>query len=169
MPIPSRPASGTAVRVAAVTETEPDAEATADPVAEPAGERPWVGRVVLYGLPCFMALCVFAGLNYWPFTTAELFSRVRTNTQREVQVRGDLADGTTVRIDETVQLYHTPGLPQREITPSLCARWAEAGEAQYGEPLTDIRAYRVVNHLTRTDDTVEKRIVSEKPAWSCTP
>lgn len=146
-----------------MTETDPDAATT----VAPAGERPWVGRLVLYGLPTLMALCVLVGQDYWPFTTAELFSRVRTDTQREVQVRADLPDGTTIRIQETVQLYHTPSLPQREITPHLCRLWAEAGEDQAGVPVTNIRAYRVVNHLTRTEDTVEKRIESERLAWSC--
>lgn len=132
-----------------------------------ATERPWVGRAVTYGFAVLLSCCVLFTFELWPFTSEQLFSRIRTSTQRAYIVTARGPDGDRFRIRDSVALYHTPDLASSKVTPSLCRRWQLLGAEQADGPVTDVRSERVVNTLARTDDGVEATRTSTVVRWTC--
>lgn len=134
-----------------------------------AATSPRTARLVTYGLTAALSLCAVLSLENWPFTSAQLFSRSRTDTYRDHQVLASLADGSRVRIAETVELYHTPSLSASKVDDDLCRRWLRRADDQTGEAVLGVGSYRTVSHLTRGPDGVEADVVERTLRWECRP
>lgn len=147
--------------------TEPDTPAERADDAGAADRQARLGRAVLYGFAIVLSCCVLFTFELWPFTSEQLFSRIRTGTQRANIVTAVNFDGERFRIQDSVVLYHTPDLPPSKVTPSLCGRWQRLGAEQAGGPVTDVRSERIISTLRRTDHGVEATRTSTTVRWRC--
>lgn len=141
---------------------------------------PWWARVVLVALLVVLAVAFFKPVKftYWPITSWQLFSGVRTAEQSDWLVTAVAADGTESRIpfedlgeDQQRWLLVVRSLPSRTEAARLtiCQEWADVARAELGaNAVTGVRVYRVVRRAAdRIEDPPE--IVEQDLYLECDP
>lgn len=154
------------------------ADARHDP--EASAPAPWWARIVVVAVLVVFAVAFFKPVKftYWPVTSWQLFSGIRTAEQSDWLITSVAVDGTEARIpfedmgpDQQRWLLVARSLPSRSDAArrTICEEWADVARAGLGDDaVAEVRVYRVVRRAAdRIEDPPE--IVEQDLYLGCTP
>lgn len=162
----------------AVVEKGTDVAEAADP--EASVPAPWWARIVVVVVLGLLVVAFFKPVKFtfWPITSWQLFSGIRTAEQSDWLITSVAEDGTETRIpfedmgpDQQRWLLVARSLPSRSDAARLtiCRGWADVAREELGaEAVTEVRVYRVVR---RAADRIQEppEIVEQDLYLECAP
>ena len=126
-------------------------------------------RSLTWALVVAVAACGAAGVEAWPLTGWRLFSELRGPVAARYEARVVAPDGSEAPVP-FADLPHSysgsgPVLEEMERqSPEqrepACGAWAAATARLTGEPVVEVRVYRV-------EDDLRRRTSRATPVWAC--